>query len=103
MTLLYLLYLGMFQILLVHGTAVLAKLSGQETPTNMTYEPYDKAEAPHPPHSASQSAGASSLAGANEMFTEKISLSVEPDRWLLILCSSIIPVPSESRYGSNSL
>lgn len=95
--------LGMFQILLVHDAGVLAKLRGQETPTNMTYEPYDKAEAPHPPPSASQSAGASSLAGANEMFTEKISLSVEPDRWLLILCSSIIPIPSESRYGSNSL
>ena len=69
----------------------------------MTYEPHDKAEAPHTPHPASPSAGAGSLAGADEMFTEKISLSVEPDRWLLILCSSIIPVPSEARCGSNSL
>lgn len=93
----------MLQILLVHGTSVLAKLRGQETPATMTYEAHDEAEAPHTPRSASPSAGASSLAGANEMFTEKISLSVEPDRWLLILCSSIIPIPSETRCGSNSL
>ena len=95
--------LGMIWVLPVRSTGMIAELSwisGARRP-RLSPEPILAQRASSPtPILPLLTAGVSSLAGANEMFTEKISLSVEPGQMAIDPLLSVIPIPSETRCGS---
>lgn len=96
---------GMIWIPPVHSTSILAELSwisGARRP-RLTSVPIIKQRAPTPtptPFCLSCQQVRAAWQGLMKCLLKRLACQWSLDRWLLILCSSVIPIPSETRCGS---